>query len=265
LQGLDIADVEVQRCGVAGDRRWMVVDEGGQFITQRECPTMARIAAMQQTAGLMLQTAGQESIGIPRPTDHAEQIQVTVWRSTLWASHAGSLPARWISEALGIPCRLVYLADPGARPVDPDYGQPQDRVSFADGFPVLLTATASLNDLNRRVAPPVPMRRFRPNLVVTGSEPWAEDTWRRIRIGEVIFEQAKSCSRCSVTSVDQATGERPFPREPLRTLATFRRTQAGSMFGQNMIPRTLGRIAVGDPVTVLETGPSNVIPEPERT
>jgi uncharacterized protein YcbX len=132
-------------------------------------------------------------------------------------------------------------------------------VSFADGFPVLLAAQGSLDDLNTRLKQPIPMRRFRPNLVIDGPEPWAEDHWRRIRIGGVVFRLPKPCSRCAVTTVDQESGERLDHREPLRTLALFRRTHDGVMFGQNMIPETFGRVAVGDAVAVLESGPSNVV------
>jgi uncharacterized protein YcbX len=200
-----------------------------------------------------------DAIEIPIPFADAPQVTVSVWRSTLQASNAGGMAGAWLSNALDTPCRLGFLADPGARPVDPAYGTSVDRVSFADGFPVLLAAQGSLDDLNTRLERPIAMRRFRPNLVIDGPEPWAEDHWRRIRIGGVVFRLPKPCSRCTVTTVDQESGERPDPREPLRTLALFRRTRDGVMFGQNMIPETFGRVAVGDAVTVLESGPSNVV------
>jgi hypothetical protein len=193
---------------------------------------------------------------VPYPAPDAKTPTVTVWRSTLPAATATETAALWLSDILGRPCHLVFMADPASRPVDPAYAQPHDTVSFADGFPVLLASTASLDDLNTRLANPVPIGRFRPNLVVSNAVPWAEDAWRRIRIGDVVFRLPKPCTRCIVTTVDQQTGERPDPQEPLRTLATFRRGAGGVMFGQNMVPEAPGRISVGDTVHVLETGPA---------
>ncbi len=260
LRGFPVSAVAVEPCGFSGDRRWMVVDHGGRFISQRELPAMARVVVEPRAGGLFLHYAGVDGIAVAVPRADAAQIEVTVWRSTLPAADAGDAAADWLSAVLDTACRLVYLADPNARAVDPTYGAENDRVSFADGFPVLLAAEGSLDDLNRRLRHPVPMRRFRPNLVIGGPAAWAEDNWRRIRIGEVVFRLPKPCSRCVVTTVDQETGERPDPREPLRTLASFRRAEGGVMFGQNMIPETVGRIAVGDAVQVLEAGASNVIP-----
>jgi uncharacterized protein YcbX len=150
------------------------------------------------------------------------------------------------------------MDDTRARPVDPDYAAPDDRALFSDGFPVLLTNTASLAALNTALPKPIDMTRFRPNIVMTGATAWAEDQWRRIRIGGVVFRVAKPCARCAVTTVDQMTGERPNKSEPLRTLGRIRRTADGVMFGQNLIPDSPGRIAVGDAIEILEAGESNV-------
>ena len=140
----------------------------------------------------------------------------------------------------------------GARPVDPDYARPEDRVSFADGYPLLVTNEASLVDLNRRLDRPVPMDRFRTNLRVAGAAAWAEDGWGHLHVGGAEFFVAKTCDRCVVTTVDQATGRKAEDNEPLRTLGGFRRDPRGrTIFGQNLIPRRLGRIAVGDAVEVL--------------
>ncbi len=262
LQGHGLASAAVERCGLAGDRRWMVVDPAGRFITQRQCPDMAKVVAEYVAGDLALHSPGCGRLVVPRPGMRAPTVAVTVWRSTVAAQLADAASAAWLSQALGVACRLAYLADPAARPVDPVYGAASDRVSFADGFPVLLTAMNSLHDLNGRLDAPVPMRRFRPNIVVGGAPAWAEDCWRRIRIGAVVFHLPKPCGRCLVITVDQETGQRPDREEPLRALARFRRTGDGVMFGQNMIPESLGQIAVGDSVTVLEAGPSNVTPIP---
>lgn len=260
LQGHALASVAVEPCGLAGDRRWMAVDPAGRFITQRQCPEMATVAAECVADGLVLHAPGRGRLLVPRPDALAPSIPVTVWQSTVPAQPANEASAAWLSRVLGVACRLVYLADPAARPVDPAYGAASDRVSFADGFPVLLAAAGSLHDLNGRLESPIPMRRFRPNIEISGAPAWAEDCWRRIRIGEVVFRLPKPCSRCVVTTVDQESGQRPDRQEPLRTLARFRRADDGVMFGQNMIPEGLGRVAVGDAVTVLEAGPSNVAP-----
>ena len=173
-----------------------------------------------------------------------------MWRDRVAARDAGAEAAAWLSAALGRACRLVHMADPAeARRVDPDYADAEDRVSFADGFPVLVTNAASLADLNARLAVPVSMDRFRTNIAVSGAEAWAEDGWQQVRIGAVPFAGPKDCARCAVTTVDQDTGERSPENEPVRTLAQFRRKAGGRIiFGQNLIPRGTGRIAVGDTV-----------------
>ncbi len=264
LRGYPITTAQVEPCGLAGDRRWMAVDAAGRFLSQRQLPGMARVLAEATSDGLILRAPTLPPISVPHPGPDGETITVSVWRSTLPARLAHRVACAWLSEALGAACRLVHLADAAARPVDPAYGDAGDRVSLADGYPVLLTSMSSLGDLNARLADPVPMRRFRPNLVIAGADAWAEDRWRLIRVGGVVFRVAKPCSRCSVITIDQESGERPDAQEPLRTLTRFRRTEDGVMFGQNMIPQTLGSLAVGDAVTVLEAGRSNVLTR-ERT
>jgi uncharacterized protein len=254
LRGHSVPAVDVERCGFAYDRRWMVVDETGRFLTQREYTCMARIGVIIDGDGLILFAAGLPDLFVGRPDPDAPAMTVTVWRNTLDAALAHAEAGTWLSRAIGIRCHLVFLSDEDARPVDPTYGIATDRVSFADGFPVLVTSATSLDDLNARLASPVPIQRFRPNLVVSGADPWGEDMWRRIRVGPVVFRTPKPCTRCIVTSVDQQTGERPIPHEPLRTLARFRRGAGGVIFGQNAVPDTIGRIALGDAVTVLEMG-----------
>ena len=164
-----------------------------------------------------------------------------------------------MSEVLATPCRLVFLDDPGRRKVAEAWRQGKESVSFADGFPVLLTSLESLGDLNGRLARPVGINRFRGNIVVGGAVAWDEDFWGVVRVGGVRFRVAKACERCVVTTVEQETGTRPDKTEPLRTLATFRRDARGVMFGQNLIPLGDGEIRVGDPVEVLERGASNVV------
>jgi uncharacterized protein YcbX len=252
---------EVEPWGLARDRRWMVIDPAGRFLTQRELPMMARLGARAVADGLVLSAPGRADIALDFPGATTAPCRVvTVWGDAIPALDAGEEAAAWLSSALGQRCRLVYLDDPRARIVDTAFGTPEDRVSFADGFPLLLTLTASLAALNealtQALAAPVPMNRFRPNLVIEGGTPWAEDAWRRIRIGDVSFRVVKPCARCVVTTVDQESGARPDKSEPLRTLGRIRRTAEGVIFGQNLIPDGPGSIALGDRLEILEMAPA---------
>lgn len=242
---------EVQPRGLAGDRRWMVVDEDGRFLTGRQLSALTLIRARPVGEGLELQAPGQDTLHVAVP-EAGPRIRVTVWDSTVDARPAGDEADAWLTAVLGRPVRLVHMDAAARRPVDEKYAQPGDEVSFADGFPLLLISQAALDDLNDRLAQPVTMTRFRPNLVVAGTVPHAEDGWRRIRVGDVEFELAKPCVRCVFTTVDPALGERDPSGEPLRTLLTYRRTAKGVTFGQNLIPRGSGTLRVGDPVTVLD-------------
>jgi uncharacterized protein len=263
LRGTSLTHANVERLGLKGDRRWMVVDASGKFQTIREHPVMTQIGAtLRDDGGLVLSHPAHGSVAVDIPAATAPR-SVLVWRDTVEAVPAAPSAGQFLSKVLGMPAELVYLAKPDARPIDPDFAQPGDTTSFADGFPVLLTCTMSLNDLNARLAEAgagkVEMRRFRPNLVISGARPWAEDTWRVIRIGAVTFRVAKPCARCVVTTRDPDTGVQNDSREPLRTLARFHRaSNGGIIFGQNLIPDSTGEIKVGDVVEVLELGASNL-------
>lgn len=244
----------VDGLGLNGDRRWMVVDaDSGRFITQRLLPQMSQLSALYDgRGGLTLSAAGVEDLCVALPEPDQALRGVTVWRDSLRVPDAGDEAAAWLSALLGKSCRLVQVPDERTRQVDTAYAQPGDRVAFADGFPLLLIGQASLDDLSQRVGQPLSMLRFRPNLVVTGSEAYAEDSWKRIRIGEVEFDVAKGCSRCILTTVDPQTGERHAQREPLATLKTYRERDGDVYFGQNLLPRGVGELQVGMPVEVLE-------------
>jgi uncharacterized protein YcbX len=196
---------------------------------------------------------GLGDLTVDEPTGD-ELTDVTVWNFTGSAALVSAAADDWLTEALSRKVRLVFLDDPTRRAVNPAYGRPDDRVSFADGYPVLLANTRSLADLNQRIAEsgslegPMPMERFRPNIVISGAPAWIEDDWtgHRVRVGTVEFRVPKPCDRCVVTTTDQETGERG--REPLRTLARFRNIDQGLLFATNLIPDGPGHIAVGDPV-----------------
>ncbi len=249
LRGEAYGALEVGRSGLCGDRQWMVVDRAGRFVTQRQQPRMALVSTRLADDGtLHLAAPGMPDLTVA--SGGAACTEVVVWGDRLEAALAGVEAHAWLSDFLALDCRLVRFAEDVSRAVDPAYAAAGDQVAFADGFPFLLISQASLDDLNARLERPVPMLRFRPNLVVEGCAPYAEDGWRRIRIGDVGFRVAKPCSRCIIPTIDPATGERG--REPLRTLMTYRRRDNKVFFGQNLVHDGGGRLTVGMPVEVLE-------------
>ncbi|GAA1809054.1 MOSC domain-containing protein [Luedemannella flava] len=243
--------------GLDGDRRWLIADrETGAAVTQREISALTVLRPTLAADGRLTITApDRPDLVVPEPVDGPPQ-EVTVWSFTGAAARAGEAADAWLSEVLDRKVRLVWLDDPTRRTIKPPYAWPGDVVSFADGYPLLLANTASLAALNDWLAEdgspewPLPMERFRPNVVVTGAPAWAEDDWvgRLVRIGEVTFRVPEPCGRCVVTTTDQETGERG--REPLRTLARHRSIGQKLLFAVNLIPEGAGEIGVGDPVTV---------------
>ncbi len=247
--GIKLDCVTLDRFGPVGDRRWLVVDERGRFISQREQALMALIRVEQVQGGIRL-SLGDSSIDSAMPGTDAPELRVSIWEESVRARLADSSAGEWLSEQLGRPCRLVYMPDTCQRLVDGLYARDGETVSFADGFPLLLISQASLDDLNSRLDNPVPMNRFRPNLVVSGCDRFAEDGWHRIRIGDVEFDVAKPCSRCVIPSIDQATAQRDGQIN--RVLASYRRVNGQVMFGQNLLYQRAGSLSVGDSVEVLD-------------
>lgn len=255
LAGLSLSEIELDDFGPSGDRRWMIVDREGRFVTQRRLSSMALVRAALEPQGLMLTAPDRPLLEVPWPDADAAVVEVQVWSDTVRAQDAGEAAALWLAATLGEPLRLVYLPDAVFRRIDPDYVPDPRRVSFADGFPILLLSRSAVEALNERLDVPVDERHFRPNLVIEGVEPHAEDHWHRIRIGEVELHCVKPCSRCVMTTVWPDRGERRADGEPLRTLQRYRRTPAGVMFGQNVVHVGSGRLRVGDTLEVLERRP----------
>ncbi len=268
---LSVDALEIEPRGPRHDRRWMVVDEDGRFLTARALPEMVRIRAepVRATAdgeGLRLSAPGMDPIVLPAPPSDAPRLAVTVWKDTVDAQTVGAAADAWLSDCLGRPVRLVRMDATARRAVDPAYAQPGDEVGFADGYPLLLISQAALDDLNARLAAigaaPVTMTHFRPNLVVDGVPAHAEDGWRRVRIGALEFDAVKPCTRCVFTTVDPALGRRRDDGQPLEILKSYRRTPAGITFGMNLIPRgssprgskprDTGTLRLHDPVEVLD-------------
>ncbi len=261
LKSAAVCNVDALEIGPRGprhDRNWMIVDVIGRFVTGRQQAEIVLIRAVPQDNGLALSAPGMDTILVATPADDAPRRQVSVWGDNVDAASAGATADAWISAYLQQSLHIVYMDARSTRAVDSNFAQVQDQVAFADGYPLLAISQSALDALNTRVlaaAPnraPLSMTRFRPNLVIANSSAHAEDQWRRVRIGDVLFDAVKLCTRCVFTTVDPATSIRDTDGEPLNTLKTYRRTPAGITFGMNLIPRSLGSVRMGDGVEVLD-------------
>src|SRR5689334_13307200 len=219
-RGLDLTAVRFDELGPAYDRRFMVVDAEGRFLAQRALPKMALIAPKLGPTALIVAAPDMPQLKVAMSQRDAKRIEVQVWRHRGPAEDCGESAADWFSSFLGQPCRLVRWADDQLREVNPKYARSPAATAFSDGYPVLLLSEASLADLNGRLQQRLPMNRFRPNLVVRDCDAFAEDGWRKIRVGEIELDVVKPCGRCSTTTVDQLTGV--AGKEPLATLASYR-------------------------------------------
>ncbi|TPM27487.1 MOSC domain-containing protein [Mesorhizobium sp. B2-3-4] len=259
LRGHPVPRADIETMGMAGDRRWMVVDKGGQFLTIRQIPAMTTVDVEHRDASIVLKHDLHGSLVVEVPGPDAALRPVKIWKDSVVARQADPAAGDYLSGILGRPVDLVHFDDPKNRPVDPEFAQPGDYVGFADGFPLLVTTTGSLNHLNGHLARPVEMARFRPNIVLDAQGEWPEDSWKAIRIGSVELRIAKPCARCVITTRDPLSGEQPDPREPLQTLGKLHRSaKGGIIFGQNAIPNNAGTISIGDAVEVIEAGVSNL-------
>lgn len=247
LCGIALDESEVTGRGLRHDRRFMVVDPAGACLTQRDFPRMATVWTEIDTGKLRLAAPDVDEVEVDLEPEGGDPMTVTVWSSTVAAIAPSAASDRWLSEYLGARCRLVYMPDSTHRSVNPAYGSGH-AVSFADGYPFLVTSEASLADLNARLARPVPMTRFRPNLVLAGAPAFSEDAWGEFRVGESVFRMAKPCGRCQVTTTDQATGEVTGP-EPLSVLTAYRDSpEFGARFGMNAVAVSGSRVRAGDSV-----------------
>jgi len=254
--GIPLQTTTLDSRGVTGDRRWMVVDPEGVFLSQRGHPALARIRARMEAERLVLEAPGLPPLELSPPSP-GHPVRVTVQDDEVPALDAGDGAAAWLGEHLGQPVRLVRMDGAFERRPNPEWTSIGE-LSFADAYPVLVISRGSLGELNRRLPAPLRMNRFRPNLVLDGCAPFEEDRWRRIRVGGAILRLVKPCSRCATTTVEQETAE--VGREPLRTLATFRRWERGGViFGQNAVVEVGGPVRVGDAVEPLERGEPPVL------
>jgi uncharacterized protein len=259
LRGISLESARIEDRGLEYDRRWMLINRDNNFLSQRTYPRMATISVDITNDGLRVSHDDAESMSIPFEPSRPRVVHATIWRNRSRTLVYEDDVNKWFSNILGGDVRLVYMPETTERRVNRYYKVHEpDVVSLADGYPFMLLGESSLADLNSRLETSLPMNRFRPNFVLAGSDPFEEDSWRKIAIGENLFYIVKPCARCKITMVDQQTGK--TGSEPLPTLASYRTqkigTKQGAMFGQNLIAeRPDGIIKVGDKLEVLEMKP----------
>lgn len=274
LKGISVPAAVVEERGLEYDRRWMLTDRNGKFLTQREFPRMALVSIWIEEGGVGASADGFGEAFIPRLPEIKNRQPVTIWANSVEAEVQSPVLNEWFSDVIGNECQLVYMPDDARRSVNPRFDRGKDIVSFADGYPLMAVGEASLADLNSRLARNLPMNRFRPNLVIAGSDAFAEDDWKVVTIGGVLLRSTKPCERCVITTVDQFAGEFDG-KEPLRTLAGYRMAkhvmperlgplgvgETAVLFGQNLIANSVGgTITVGDRVEVVEIYKANSFP-----
>lgn len=245
LGGLRLKEAEVLPKGLAFDRRWMLMDEDGIFMTQRVYPEMARYEVQLHSGQLLVRYDG-EQIMIPFEVE-GEVSETKVWDDPVKVQEVNATVSEWFSHRLDKKVKLVFFPEKNERLVDPRYAREKENVSLADGYPLLMIGEASLEDLNQKLKKTVLMNRFRPNIVIAGTRPYEEETWKDFRIGDVHLRGAKPCTRCVMTTVDQERGIRTGP-EPLATLATYRKVNNKVLFGQNVLVKTTGYLREGDEI-----------------
>ena len=249
-RGIAVTEAFVDTSGPLQDRRWMLVDQDGLFLSQRRLPKMALISPRFGGGNLVVEAPNMPPLVIRNWSGEGDWIPVRLWQDQMQLPHPNPTYSDWFSSFLGQSCRIVYLPSAVVRPVEPPYNDGQWHVSLADGYPLLLVTQASLDLLNGRLPAPVTMERFRPNLVITGTAAHEEDGWRHLRIGNVEIAVVKPCARCSTVLVDPSTGERGI--EPLHTLARYQRNPQKVLFAQNALVTTPGLLQANLPVQVLE-------------
>lgn len=265
MGAVTLQQVKVDRFGIEKDRRWMLVDGRGKFLTQREIAKMTLLDVTEYRSiegdwGLTIQTA--QNIVLPEQCEQAvsfsvdkhfaknESLSVEVWSDTCEGKVADDFINQWLSLVLDIPCRLVFMEDTCYRNVDKEYAKNNETVSFSDGFPLLLTTDSSLAAFNQHLTSPIEMLRFRPNMVISGNHAFAEDGWKRLRVGGVVFCVVKPCSRCAIPTINRLTGE----KEPsvFKALKQHRSIGREVYFGQNLLAMNAGVVSVGDEVAIIE-------------
>jgi len=262
LGGISVPSATLTDRGFEYDRRWMLVDGNHRFLSQRELPQMALLQVQLQEQGLIIRHKNSDQASLRIPFEPVgESCMVSIWEDECSARWVSSQADEWLSQMLSFPCRLVYMPDSSRRLVDDQYAHHQEVTSFSDAFPLLLIGQASLDDLNKKLASPLPMDRFRPNIVFTGGEPYQEDSMEHFQIAGISFFGVKPCARCVITTVDQLTANKG--KEPLRTLNGYRSRNNKIYFGQNLLFNGVGKISVNDAIS-FPTNPPFSTPSPHN-
>ncbi|MGZ5009510.1 MAG: MOSC domain-containing protein [Methylobacter sp.] len=252
LAGISANSWPVTGKGFQHDRKWMIIDNDRQFLSQRKLPKMALIKTALTNKNLILSAPGMENLSLPIEPVDGHIINSIIWHDQCDARSVSTEADQWLSDFLKQDCRLVYQPDEVIRPVDPDYAKSTDKVAFSDGFPFLIISENSLTALNHDMQLNLPMARFRPNLVISGCPAYAEDSWRKITIDSIDFRLPKPCSRCAIPTIDPETAQ--TGKEPLTTLNRTRKWQNQVYFGQNALHDQCGQLTVGDSVHIKLTG-----------
>jgi len=252
LAGIQVEQWPVDKTGLRYDRKWMLVDAAGQFLSQRRLPKMALIKTRIAENQLILSVPSQDDLVLPLQSDEGDDLNVEIWNDRCVAKTTNDKADDWLSRFLDCECRLVYHPEHRVRKVDPKYADDSDQTAFSDGFPFLIVSDASLQALNQAMNLDLTMIRFRPNLVATNCESYAEDSWRQISIDNITFRLPKPCSRCSVPTIDPETAT--SGKEPLTTLARVRQWQNKVYFGQNALHDGSGVLSVGSRIHIDKTG-----------
>jgi uncharacterized protein len=257
LAGIRLPKANVMPKGLRYDRRWMLVDEKGRFLTQREHPEMTVfVLSMKQDGFLIQHKKSKDSVFLPFEggTSATSSLQVHIWDDEVTAVEVNPSFSDWFSDCLGMGCKLVFFPEENARPVDARYAKNNDQVSLADAYPYLILGEATLADLNEKLMQPLEINRFRPNFVFAGGRAFEEDRWNTFTVGPVAFYGAKPCARCILTTIDPETGIKGI--EPLKTLSSYRKRDAKVLFGQNVIGLGQGEVKEGDVIEIVDFKPN---------
>ncbi|HEX8546311.1 MAG TPA: MOSC N-terminal beta barrel domain-containing protein [Cytophagaceae bacterium] len=249
-KGMQVSSLSLDEKGFKYDRRFMLTDENYQFLTQRDHHSMALIAPVLTAEYLKINAPGMRELILPLSFDETNIVNVKIWKDDTFAAKVGDAADLWFSEYFGFKTHLLYMPDKAERIVDPRYAKTRATTTFTDDYPILLISQSSLDDLNARLEQPLPMNRFRPNIVVSGTSAFAEDGWSKIKIGEIEFDVVKPSARCVMITIEQETGT-GGAKEPLKTLSTYRSKDNKILFGQYLIHLRQDNVSIGDRLEVI--------------
>lgn len=254
LAGINVLSWPINEKGLLHDRKWMLIDSNNHFLSQRHLPRMVLIKTEITDKELILSTKTSGNISLPLYPEDGDEINTTIWKDQCLAKTTSKIANQWLSDFLEIECKLVYQPENTVRSVDPHFAFTTDKVNFSDGFPFLIISQASMDALNQVLPSQIPIRRFRPNLVISNCNSYAEDSWREISINSITFRLPKPCSRCLVPTIDMNTAQ--TNKEPLSTLNHLRKWNKQVFFGQNALHNDTGELSVGNNVRIIRTGPN---------